>query len=796
MVSLLVVFALAITFGLLAIFIPVLELEVILSRTSASVNNRLESAERVLSKYRSFERYLVRREREAQRGQLSSILESVHFLEKHPRLLSAGNRLRVGPYHSREEELVAFLDQFVPEYTKAELKRRADFFAGKSLDNQQVEAIVKNDTYNLVIAAAGSGKTKALTAKFAYLVENGISLDRILALTYTNPAREEMIERLERDYGIQNANVRTFHSFGRELAGASPNFRTDVADATKQREIIADIEGRLRPDRGFANLLLAFALELRTPEPRPDESADPKRYYEFLRNQKYITLNWKAVNSIAERDIANFLFLNQVKFAYESPAKWADGNAQHRQYHPDFLLPEYDLWVEHWAIDRHGRVPAWFAPGASGDPSERYREEMEWKRDQFRKHGQRLIETYSYQWYEDALIPELKRQLESCGVELRELTTEEMLGQIQNLVPRSELLHELMFSFISKAKTNGLGINDIQSKLAQGAWSRKQRAFANLMIQVWQEYESVLKKNDMIDFNDMITCALQVARDPKNHPSRYSHILIDEFQDITDPQLELVRCLLGDRTDDREALLFCVGDDWQNIFSFAGSNIRNIVGFEERFPHAEKTVLSTNYRCPLNIVEASTSVARMNRVKVDKEVLSASKTRCPIRLVECPGGGSDESYDDWEFQKAKALIEELLTTKTAMESIAVLARFNRPLVRLSVAFPKHEEERLEFLSIHKAKGTEADYVLLLGCVRGRNGFPSEMIGQRLLDVVERNEKRPADSLEEERRLFYVALTRCKKQLYIFTSRNERSRFVSEIQPYLTQRSAVQSRVTA
>lgn len=785
-----VIFAFVTTFALLTIFAPLLELEVILSRTSASVNRQLESAESVLSKYRSFERYLTRRKREAYRGQLSSILKSVSFLEKYPGLLSAENRERIAPCRLKEEELVAFLGRFVPQYAKAELERRAGFFAGR-LDGRQAEAVVKNDTHNLVIAAAGSGKTRVLAAKFAYLVETGVPPDRILALAYANTARNEMNERLERDYGIRNANVRTFHSLGRELARESPGFRTDVADAAKQREVIADIEGRLRSERGFAELLLAFVLELRTPEQRPDEFADPERYHEFLRGQKYITLNRIPVNSIAERDIANFLFLNQVKFVYEPPAKWADRDVRYRQYHPDFFLPEYNLWIEHWAVDRHGRVPAWFSSGASGDPSARYRKAMEWKRGQFRRHGQKLIETYSYQWYEDTLIPELERRLEDKGVELRELTAEELLGQIRGLTPRPELLHELMFSFITKAKTNGLGIEDIRTRLAHGTWSRKQRAFASLMIRIWQEYESVLKQRDMFDFSDMINCALQAAREPKSRTRwPYSHILIDEFQDITDSQLELIQCLLRARTDE-ETLLFCVGDDWQNIFSFAGSNIRNILDFEERFPYSERTVLPTNYRCPANIIEASTSVARMNHVRVDKEVLSASRARHPILVAERLAEGSDDMYDDWEFQKAKELIDELLATRAPTESIAVLARFNRPLNRLSAAFPNHEEERLEFLSIHKAKGTEADYVLLLGCVKGRNGFPSEMVGQHLLDIVEREGKRPAGPLEEERRLFYVALTRCRKQLYIFTSRDEKSRFMSEIQPYLTQLSVAQ-----
>src|SRR6267143_2736783 len=152
------------------------------------------------------------------------------------------------------------------------------------------------------------------------------------------------------------------------------------------------------------------------------------------------------------------------------------------------------------------------------------------------------------------------------------------------------------------------------------------------MIRVWQEYESILKENDMIDFNDMINYALQVAKSSKSTDmAKYSHILIDEFQDITSPQLELIKCLLS---ASEGSTLFCVGDDRQNIFSFAGSNIYNILQFDNAFPYSEKTTLSTNYRCPKNIVEASDSIANLNKHQLARRVASASNTQHPMRLVE------------------------------------------------------------------------------------------------------------------------------------------------------------------
>ena len=113
----------------------------------------------------------------------------------------------------------------------------------------------------------------------------------------------------------------------------------------------------------------------------------------------------------------------------------------------------------------------------------------------------------------------------------------------------------------------------------------------------------------------------------------------------------------------------------------------------------------------------------------------------------------------------------------------VLSRYNFPLDRLKLEFPDHDRLGIRFLSIHRAKGTEADYVLLLGCVKGNDGFPSEAIDNKLLEIARRGQKE-TDRLEEERRLFYVALTRSRKQLVLFSSMERRSRFISEIEQYL------------
>ena len=772
----------ALVFSLLLVF------ELRLPKMVRRVGEDLKGIEGQILEYQSYTKYMAKRERIGHGKRLNSILSHLQFLRKSRRLLDAQRRTLVGQYDSKVKHLLAFLDQFIPEYTKREVERHKTFFAFKSFDREQTEAIIKKDEFNLVIAGAGSGKTRTLTGRYAFLIESGASPNEILALAYTKSAAEEMEHRLRDEYHIKGANVRTFHSLGRELARRSPTFRNDVADGPEQIRLIKESLTRLLSDQpGFASRLLDFVVKWQTPEVKPEKFPDKEKYYEFLGAQRYTTLDSREVKSIAERDIVNFLILNQVKVEYETPAAWADTNSEFRQYRPDFFLPEYGIWIEHFAMDGKGNVPPWFSARGATDPSEGYRSGMEWKRTQFKKHGRKLIETYYHQWSDDTLIDELKRHLEENAVVLRELKKEEILDLVYQHIPREDYLHELMFSFVNKAKTNTLGINDIKSRLHLGGWNRKQRAFANLMISIWEEYELLMKEGNMIDFSDMINYALQVIKQEHGHSiTRYPHILVDEFQDITDPQLELLKCLVSENGG---STLFCVGDYRQNIFSFAGSDINNILEFENMFPYAETTVLPTNYRCPRNIVEASDVVANLNKMKLKGNTVAASNVDGAMSLVERSAGGSFSKYDDWEFRKGKELLAGLIESKKRGEDILVLARSNYVFDQLKLEFPHSEDVGLRFLTIHRAKGLEADYVVLLGCVSGKYGFPSWVFDDDILDIVKKKQESKSDRIEEERRLFYVALTRCKNQFFVFTSKGRRSEFVGNIEQYLTVKSS-------
>lgn len=763
--------------GAVAILFVVVRVRTSLSKISMS----MDYLERETSEYGNYEKYLHRKARLGWLGKTNATLVDIERLHSDGWLVATRQAPKVDKIRRRAEAVKTFLENYPDEYARHEVKRHQRFFENAKLDREQTSAVLVNDDHNLVVAAAGSGKTKTLTTRIAYLVEKGVPPERILALAYTNDAADEMKSRLGNQYGIRTAEVMTLHKFSRDLAKKSPKFRSDVADQTEQSKFIRLAAEKLSSqDRVFAVKLLNFALDLDVEEKLEHDFPTPEQYFEYLRRQDYETLNMIRVKSLAEREIGNFLFLNGIEFTYEAKAAWADKNPNYRDYHPDFFLPAYNLWIEHWAIDRGGRVPDWFSSGDFATPSDRYKAGMKYKREQFKNRDQKLLETFHYQYSEETLISDLEGQLAENGVVMGEIPMQEIIVRIDKLI-RRDPLYELMFSFIRKAKTNGLTMHDLENRLGEKGkmWTRRQKNFASLMIPIWKEYESQLSENNMLDFSDMITLALEVARNGRQKlATKYSQVLVDEFQDITDPQLEVIECLRSD--GDGGNVLYCVGDHRQNVFSFAGSNVLNILEFDKRFPYPEKMTLSTNYRCPKNVVEISNAVVAAGSYR-DKPSVPASTEVHPIKIIEKTDGSR---YEGWELSEAKVLLDELLASKRPEEEILVLARYNFRIEPLKVAFPDHRKMNLNFKTVHSAKGTEADYVLVLGCVGGRFGFPTKVLEENLLDIVSMHVQSKNEKLEEERRLFYVAITRCRKQLYLFTSKWEKSQFVSELDSIL------------
>ncbi|TFF63637.1 MAG: hypothetical protein EU521_00845, partial [Promethearchaeota archaeon] len=318
---------------------------------------------------------------------------------------------------------------------------------------------------------------------------------------------------------------------------------------------------------------------------------------------------------------------------------------------------------------------------------------------------------------------------------------------------------------------------------------KKQRLFGKIALDVYKRYQKYLYDEQKIDFNDMINYAVEfVKKNPERYRNRYSHILVDEFQDISTQRMELINGFVNERSDTK---LFCVGDDWQSIYQFTGSDVSFFIDFDQFFPHPEITHLKSNYRSTHDIVEMAHSLISHNKYQVEKVIKSIRQDGLRPLLFRISNKAS--FYSKIPLNWAFGLIKKLLDEGVEPADIMVLSRFNRRLKDLEIqcgaaGMPIKEQgaprsSGIRFYSAHKSKGSESEHVIVLDIVSGLYGFPCEIQDSSVLDLARRNNTK--SHIEEERRLFYVALTRSKKFLYVFTVQGSESLFIEEIEPFMT-----------
>jgi DNA helicase-4 len=669
-----------------------------------------------------------------------------------------------------------------------------------SFDDEQQTAVIKDDKYNLVVAAAGSGKTEVLITRIAYLIQrkpDAVKPTRILALAYQRKAEEQIEQRLQQRYGIENVYVRTFHKLGKEILERSGKTieKTDIVDENKKFGFIKSyFEENMVTNPEFYELFLRY---VKTVNDKDDESSklEDDEVIAYAREHNYISINGTKVNSNAEKEIMDYLLTHKVNgepiiVEYERDL---DG------FRPDFYLPQFDVFIEHWGIDKDGNVPAWFSQS-----SEKYRESMESKKRWFHEHNRRLVETYSYElslkepnFFFELLRERLQKTLK-VKLLFAPLTYEEILALVwqSQKTPVDDIQN-----FITIAKTYGMGPDNISEKLCMKKWSSKQLSFGKLALYVFRAYAAQLKRLGKTDFEDMINEASIAVDDDENLcRNMYDQILVDEYQDISTQRLTLLKKLLARNP---KCKLFCVGDDWQSIMSFSGSNLNFFVKFSEYFENPEISQICTNYRSIKTIVDAGAALIKNNGEKqVPKPAIANRKEIKPILILGSPHQeGFDRQYHEQIVQDCLRRIKGYLAEGYSPDDILVLTRFMRTKIHGRTKFFKvvqtfldlekinvtklvaidnaKESNAVRLLTVHKCKGLEAKVVFVMDVVKGEFGFPSEIEDSSILEAA-RGDNGIQDQIEEERRLFYVAITRAKEDLYIYTRLNTISQFLNEI----------------
>lgn len=681
---------------------------------------------------------------------------------------------------------------------------------GQSLDHQQRISIVKDEDHNLVIAGAGSGKTTTVAGKVTYVIERfNVNPEDILLITFTKKASDEMKYRIMEKMHI-DIEVNTFHSFGRKVIGEVTHNMPTVIEEKQLYLEMKNIFSTLFKNNQFANNVIRFITEFRVETKDENDFKSHGEYINYLKDNNIRTYKTSEVEingkktlmrdyckSLEEVQIANFLFLNSVNYKYEEPYEHITADNRYAQYKPDFYLPDYDIYIEHFGlIDRNNNVPHWFSSSNNQSAKEKYNSGIAWKRETHAKNKTTLIETFSYENKEGVLLENLKEKLENQGVVFKQRTSEE-IWKILNSIAKEEVssLDTLISTFLNLYKSNNYTIKNITDQISTYSDKKiKDRyyLFLEIFTPILKNYNEFLKSNNLIDFSDMINDATAYIETNK-FKNKFKYIIIDEFQDTSIGRYNLINALLK---NNKSCRLFAVGDDWQSIYRFAGSDISLFTQFEKHFGITEFSKIETTYRFGKSMIDISSrfiltnpnqTVKKLKSIKDDNvipiEIIYSSSFRNddPFPLIEALNQINKENLENDKKLTILALsrynfIIELYKERSDLFSVF----FDQNENNYTIVYSELPHLEIKFLSVHRSKGLQADYVVLLNCVSGQFGFPSEQSDDPILNLL--LSKSDQFTNGEERRLFYVALTRSKRKTFITTNRSYKSKFINEIDP--------------
>ena len=640
-------------------------------------------------------------------------------------------------------------------------------------------ACITDEDHNLILAGAGTGKTSTMIGRTGYLLHSGQAKGHeILMLAYGSQAAAEMRQRMQEKLSgpqiKEGVQARTFHSLGQQIIIQVEQYKPSITPLASDPKLLAQ-----HVDRWFEELLqlpdyqslaLQYFRHYLYPAANPFAFKTASEYAEYLRINEIRTLKGEAVKSYGECLIANWLFTMGVEYQYElSYQESVTATAEHRAYRPDFYLTESGIYLEHFGIDRQFNTAPYVDRGA-------YVAAIDWKRQLHADNNTTMIETYHYEQQENSLLRNLQQKLSETGVEFRPLPAASVLQTLRNFgaISRfSQLLSQLLQAY----KAGCYNQQRLAAKVQQADNPGQLQAAIGLLLPVVERYEDLLRMNQQIDFDDMIGKAIEYVEQGR-FKSPWKHILVDEFQDISEPRARLVRALQNSRKD---TSVFCVGDDWQAIYRFSGSDVSLTSGFASYFGATQTTTLDKTFRFNNSISDVASRFVMQNPAQIAKQMTTHNRVSQPaVTVLSHSSAGSQPN--GFNLAALTAALDSIAAQAKPGSSVYLLARYWHKMPASGTwqqLQQRYSQLQLNQQSLHASKGREADYVILLGLDNSKTGFPARRISHPLLEAL--LPAAEAYPLAEERRLFYVALTRARHQVYLLSPAGAESVFIKELQ---------------
>lgn len=668
------------------------------------------------------------------------------------------------------------------------------------LDEEQRRAVITDDDYCLLVAGAGAGKTTTMAAKVKYLVDKKhIDPSEIIVISYTKKAIGELRERINTGLGI-SAKICTFHAFSYDIVKQFSAEPPEINFSSQQ--IIFDMleKAIFHNKQLMRNLVLFLGYYFDLAEDA-FEFPDLNQYHlyraaqdfetlksglgqyikkvEQQRTKRTRTITGEYLRSMQEVQIANFLYLNGLDYEYERVYPFGSPS-RNKKYTPDFYISqgEHSAWLEHYALSESGYNSMFDSQQRS-----RYLRAISDKRRLHKANRTTLLETWSFYSDRRSLLEHLKEVLEREGFILKPRNPEEKIVE----TGKDKYIYKLilfMREFIEQYKTTGYDEGGF-SILREKTDNPRTLLFLEIAEQVYHHYQSVLKQRNQIDFADMINDAhfylQEIER--QNIPLPYRYIIIDEFQDIARQRFNLTKRL----SQITQAKVVAVGDDWQSIYAFSGSDITLFTRFLELMGAGTELKITHTYRNSQELIDIAGGFVQKNSTQIRKQLISPKRLENPI-VVEV----FDDSFKPMVqlANTVERIIGEILSEYGEKSSILIIGRYSFDMYNLyrtkrfnelpagRVKSEKYPNANITFMTAHSSKGLGYDNVILINMFEGKFGFPCQIEDDPIMKLVTYEDY--SMPFAEERRLFYVAMTRTKNRVYIAAPKVRPSRFLVEL----------------
>ena len=675
-----------------------------------------------------------------------------------------------------------YIDDINREHIERFIKEDSDFFdtvEKNPLTEEQRRAVACFAPRTLVVAAAGSGKSSVLAAKTAYAIKKKFFLpSEMLLLAFNNDVARGLKNKVTSATG-KDIEVCTFHKFCLQVIGDATKIKPSVArfiSQGKEKEKMGEIFSDLLKNPSYKRKFDFYSLFFGTSNIFDNHENKENNHSEHITNQG------EVVKSKAEKIFADLLGKLEIRYEYEKAYPFLTADKKYSQYHPDFYLPQIDTWVEIWAVADGEPEPEEFAG---------YQKGKIWKRKIHQEHQTKLKEFCARDIDRMKVGDEIWEWLFLISEQIKKQTIEPIEDKNLSgcLSFEEDAFVSLLRTFQIHAYNNDLSTDDLKKKIsfqkirASKDSSRRlpkfgfrERLFLSLYESAESKWREMLKQRGETDFEMMMRQAAEIIENGQ-WENPYPLVMVDEFQDTSQLRARILKALL--RTP--KTRLFAVGDDWQSINRFAGSDLSIMRDFSDHFGESERLYLNKTFRCSSGICEVSGKFICRNPDQLSKSVepaFSLPGSSVSLLLI----GDKDEVITAVTSELER--LNRLNSGSKKKKTVAVLGRFNNDLRGLQNNLTRTKLQSYPYLevlfsTIHKSKGLEYDYVIVAMMEKGKYlGFPCQIEDNPILDLV--MPKKESYEFAEERRLLYVALTRARSFVTVIANNESRSIFTEEL----------------